>query len=112
MNEVAYTPQITESSSVHDVFHSKDGYTFVWQTCAIAKLAQNIDNYGVKIVPSINMHDDDNNSFMLFQLLPQGLNPGLSEGHQHMRTDGESDLLQMSWVHGTTTTHLYSFAIH
>lgn len=54
------------------------------------------DEYEVKIVPSINMHDDDKNSFMLFRLLPQGLIPGLLEGHQHVRTDGESDLLQMS----------------
>ena len=58
--------------------------------------SQNTDNYEVKIVPSINMHNDDKNNFMLFRLLPQGLIPGLSEGHQHMRTDGESDLLQMS----------------
>ena len=81
--------------------HSKGGYLCVkkpapWPKWLSRSKSQNIDNYEVKIVPSINMHDDDKNSFMLFRLLPQGLIPGLSEGHQHMRTDGESDLLQMS----------------
>ena len=81
--------------------HSKGGYLCVKKPAPLPKWlsrskSQNIDNYEVKIVPSINMHDDDKNSFMLFRLLPQGLIPGLSEGHQHMRTDGESDLLQMS----------------
>ena len=79
--------------------HSKDGYLCVkkptpsWYS---RRKSKNIDNYEVKILPSINMHNDDKNSFMLFRLLPQGLIPGLSEGHQHVRTDGESDLLQMS----------------
>ena len=82
--------------------HSKDGYLCMKKPTPLPSWypswakSQNINNYEVKIVPSINMHDDDKNNFMLFRLLPQGQNPGLSEGHQHMRTDGESDLLQMS----------------
>ena len=81
--------------------HSKDGYLCVKKPPPVPKWQiwheqHDTDEYEVKIVPSINMHDDDKNSFMLFRLLPQGLIPGLLEGHQHVRTDGESDLLQMS----------------
>ena len=70
--------------------HSKGGYLCVKRPeIGIFKTTKSKD-YEVEVVPSINEHNDAENSFMLFRLLPQGLIPGLADGY--IRTDGESSL--------------------
>ena len=71
--------------------HSKGGYLCVKQPLQ-GRLGnrKKSENYEVEVVPSINEHNDAENSFMLFRLLPQGLIPGLANGY--IRTDGESSL--------------------
>ena len=71
--------------------HSKGGYLCVKQPQEGPFWGrEKSENYEVEVVPSINEHNDAENSFMLFRLLPQGLIPGLADGY--IRTDGESSL--------------------